>query len=244
MKMGDNLKVLLSVKVKSKDPKVPESISYLTLAEGEKGDAGQTGKEVVEELVKVYADEEKVDIINSGTPLTLSMKDNGYAAPPATPAKPGATPSIINRTIPTPAAPPVTGLPAGAGNMAFPSPGEGGAVGGGTLVGGGPSSRGSVGGLTTGGNPSTTFGVGSGLSSSFGSTPTAYSSLGSRTSFGGSTLVGGNVAPPSLPATQPGATPIPPVPSMTTLPRQPNSTPINGNEMSSGIMPPVPGATR
>jgi hypothetical protein len=49
--------------------------SYLTLAEGE--------SQGMVKLVRAYADQEKVDIINSGTLMTLSMKDNGFVSPTA-----------------------------------------------------------------------------------------------------------------------------------------------------------------
>jgi hypothetical protein len=232
METGDKLKVLLSVTLKTGDPKMPESTSYLTLAEGEKEGVGEEGKEVVEELVKVYADEEKIDLVNSGTPMTLSMKDNGYEAKPAPAAAPGGrggTPAILNRTIPTAVPqplPPVGGQPA---MGAAPVGGEN-LGGGGTMIGGGGMNRGSFGGS------STVIGGGSGLSTGFQTTQTAFSGLSSRTSFGGGeTMIGGGQQP--APAAQPTAIPLSPgLP-----PRQPNSTPIGGND-NNGIMPPVPTA--
>jgi hypothetical protein len=80
---GDKLEVLLVVKTQNPDPRAAEVSSYLTLGEG--------AKEGVVELVKVYAGQEKVDIINSGTPMTISMKDNGVigdAQPPVTVGRP------------------------------------------------------------------------------------------------------------------------------------------------------------
>jgi hypothetical protein len=83
MRTGDKLKVLLAVKTKDPKSKPPETSSYLTLEEG--------SKEGVVELVRAYADEGKVDIINSGTPMTLSLKENGVVG--ETPPAPAAAPA-------------------------------------------------------------------------------------------------------------------------------------------------------
>jgi hypothetical protein len=80
------LKVLLVVKTKSPDAKEHESVSYLSLGEGDKQGGGTTDKQGVIEVVKVDVNAGTVDIVNSGTPVTLSMKDNGlehFAAAPA-----------------------------------------------------------------------------------------------------------------------------------------------------------------
>lgn len=74
---GDKLSVLLVVKTPNPDLKSADLPSYLTLAEGAKDGAV--------ELVKVYPEEGKVDILNSGTPMTLSMKDDGVTNDPALP---------------------------------------------------------------------------------------------------------------------------------------------------------------
>ncbi len=84
-----HLKVLLAVKRKSTDSTAPENTSYLSLAEGEK-EAGIA-------LLRAYAGQEKIDLINQGVPMTLSMKANGFegrasAPPPHVPALP--TPSF------------------------------------------------------------------------------------------------------------------------------------------------------
>ncbi len=68
MRTGDTLKALLVVKTQNPDAKAAELSSYLTLAEGDK--AG------VVEMVRIHAGEEKVEIINSGTPMTLSTRVN------------------------------------------------------------------------------------------------------------------------------------------------------------------------
>jgi len=80
---GKSVKVLLAIPPKeNKDPTV-----YLTLAPGEKG--GESGRDV--ELVQIHLDKEEVDIINSGTPQTLSVKSNSYVpAPRASPPAGGA----------------------------------------------------------------------------------------------------------------------------------------------------------
>jgi len=84
---GSFVKVLLAIPPKeNKDPMV-----YLTLAPGEKG--GEAGRDV--ELVSIRLDKEEVDIINSGTPQTLSVKSNSFVstAAPAGP-HPGAAPAM------------------------------------------------------------------------------------------------------------------------------------------------------
>jgi hypothetical protein len=79
MRKGDQLKVLLVVKVKNPDKKTPPSNAYLTLAEGDKKSVSSTNDQVLVELVKAYAEMEKVDVVVAGTPMTLSLKDNGVA---------------------------------------------------------------------------------------------------------------------------------------------------------------------
>lgn len=68
MRTGDQWKALLTVKTLDSGPKAAKTSSYMTLAEGDR-------KGVVE-LVKIYAEQEKVDIVEEGTPVTLSLKDN------------------------------------------------------------------------------------------------------------------------------------------------------------------------
>jgi len=79
---GDKWKVLLAVTTDNPDPHGPKLSSYLTLAEGDKKEVGTGDKKGMVELVKLYSGEEKIDIINSGSPMTLSMKDNGFVIPP------------------------------------------------------------------------------------------------------------------------------------------------------------------
>lgn len=91
MRMGGTVKALLVVKTRNPDPRAAELSSYVSLAPGEKvGDV---------ELVRVDAGQEKADIINSGTPMTISTKDNGVKreAPPPAASRPATnTPAMRN----------------------------------------------------------------------------------------------------------------------------------------------------
>jgi hypothetical protein len=62
-----------------------EGPAYYNLAEGEKSN--------ILEVVKIRYHEGVVDIINSGTPMTLSLKDDSLAANDQTPAKTAASPA-------------------------------------------------------------------------------------------------------------------------------------------------------
>ena len=94
---------LLAVKAKTGNPTAPESTTFLTMAEGEKDD--------VIELIKMYPGEEKVDISDAvSTPMTLSMKENGFNA--AAPAAAAAGGRAGIRQIGTPAGQtPMPGVP-------------------------------------------------------------------------------------------------------------------------------------
>jgi hypothetical protein len=140
-------KVFLAVKTKGGDAKAAGSTLYLTLGEGDQGGGV--------EVVKVDASQEKADIVNAGAPMTLSMKENGFASQPvAAPAPRAGRPSV--QTMPN--VPPTAlasiaefvARPAEAGN-----PGNGGVlVGGAPGPGGGPSwnrGAGNSGSATTGG---------------------------------------------------------------------------------------------
>jgi hypothetical protein len=98
MQAGKQWKVLLAVKTDNPDPHGQKLNYYLTLAEGDKKGVGAGDKQGMVELVRLYADLEKVDIINSGTPVTLSMKDNGFES--AAPSPPVILP---RRAMPVPA---------------------------------------------------------------------------------------------------------------------------------------------
>jgi hypothetical protein len=65
-KVGNNMKVYLAIP--AKDPK--ENV-YLALMAGEKQ------RDV--EIVKIRAEKQEVDIVNTGTPMTLSISNNGFA---------------------------------------------------------------------------------------------------------------------------------------------------------------------
>jgi hypothetical protein len=77
--VGQRVKVLLAVP--SKDAKVPPI--YLTLGAGE-GDQNL-------EVVNIRPSKEEVDILNSGTPQTLTVASNSYVSspPPSAPGRPG-----------------------------------------------------------------------------------------------------------------------------------------------------------
>jgi hypothetical protein len=84
--IGGQVRALLAVMPadsKKNDPGAPErkeTTSYLVLSEGQSEGSLQ--------LVKIHPDQEAIDIIISGTSMTLTMKNNGFAktasnAPPA-----------------------------------------------------------------------------------------------------------------------------------------------------------------
>ncbi len=78
MRKGAPWKVLLSVTPASPDGHQHGLTFYLTMVEGDKeGDV---------ELVKAYPVEGKVDIINSGTPMTLSLEKEQRESPVPPPA--------------------------------------------------------------------------------------------------------------------------------------------------------------
>jgi hypothetical protein len=81
MRAGNQWKVMLSVNTENPDPHGQRVTSYLALAEGDKRTVGLDTKQAVVELVRIYADQEKIDIINLGTPMTLSMKEDGFESP-------------------------------------------------------------------------------------------------------------------------------------------------------------------
>jgi hypothetical protein len=59
--------------------KEKKEMQYFNLAEGEKQD--------ILEVVKIRADQGEVDIVNSGTPVTLTLRDDTLQPPAATPAQ-------------------------------------------------------------------------------------------------------------------------------------------------------------
>jgi hypothetical protein len=161
-KKHDSVVVLLAIL--SKDSKEPPV--YLSLAPGEKG------HDV--ELVKVRYDKEEVDVIDAGTPETLTVKSNSYAsaAPPAAhpgaaPAMPGGLPGLGHRPgFPARNALPMPGQPAAA---ATPRGGSAIIAGGGSgsaIISGGGGNAGSTyspysgGALVSGGSPYVPTGAG------------------------------------------------------------------------------------
>jgi len=87
LQMGNQWKVLLAVQTRNPDPKATPSSVFLALAEGDKEKAATEANQFVVEVVKIYPVEEKVDIINSGTAVTLSMKNNGFESAAPSPAQ-------------------------------------------------------------------------------------------------------------------------------------------------------------
>jgi hypothetical protein len=66
-KIGDRLKVYLAIPAKD-----PKDTAYLALQAGE--------KENDVEIVKIREEKGEVDILNTGTPMTLTLASNGFAA--------------------------------------------------------------------------------------------------------------------------------------------------------------------
>ncbi|HEY3860930.1 MAG TPA: hypothetical protein VGO59_03505 [Verrucomicrobiae bacterium] len=122
---GDSVKVLLAIPpTDNKD-----SIHYATLMPGDKQDGV--------ELVRINLKDEAVDIVNSGTPQTLTVKSNSYmasaAAPPAGKPPPGMPPGLRR---PPGIAPPGFHPPAAASAMPFGSGSSGPIIAGGNSSGG------------------------------------------------------------------------------------------------------------
>jgi hypothetical protein len=166
-KVGDRMKVFLAIPAKD-----PKDTAYLALQAGEKANDV--------EIVKIRADKQEVDILNTGTAMTLTIASNGFAVSGGAVAKAaGAPPPAMlgNRRMPMTGAPPPN-MPTAA---APPPPASTG--GSGIIVGGGYN----------------------GGSQSYGS-----SSYGSSASYGGGAIVSGGTpayvntaaAVPSGPASQ------------------------------------------
>jgi hypothetical protein len=163
---GNTMKVLMAVLPKDKK----DSVSYLTLKPGE--------KDHDVELVNIHLDKEEVDIINTGTAQTLSVKSNSYAsAAPATP-QPGGAPAMpglpgirhpmagFPAASPQPAATPATASAASSGGSAIVVAGGGGgesgsasgSSGNGAIVSGGNASVSGGNSFVSGGNASVSGG--------------------------------------------------------------------------------------
>jgi hypothetical protein len=148
---GSSMKVLLAI-----PPKDAKEFTYYTSLV-----PGQKDHDV--ELVRIHLEKEEVDIINSGTPQTLSVKSNSYlsaanAPPPAKGAPPGMPAGIGLRHQPPGLTPPNS--PSPYAPSAATAPREGGST---IIAGGGGSSAIVAGGA--GGTSGSTYG-GSGFSSS------------------------------------------------------------------------------
>jgi hypothetical protein len=183
IKIGDDVRVLFSIP--PKDAK--SQTSYFKLAPGEKdGDL---------ELVKIHPDQQNVDVLVSGTAMTLSMLSNTLASAGAKAASGAAAP-----------APGARPGPAGrAGLAAPPAPATASAtressaivVGGGSRDSstyGGTTVAGGGGGVTTiGGGNSSSFGGGAGVSVAGGNSSFGGGGVGA-TPFGGGTTVSGGLS--------------------------------------------------
>jgi hypothetical protein len=127
--VGDQMCALLAVTIKdSRKNDKSGTTSYLNLAEGE--------TEGPVQLLKISPDGESVDILNSGTPRTLTMKDDGFArvaSASAAPTPPG--PTTTRQPPPGRVAPPGPQGPQGAPGA--PPANPAGYSYGGTMVGGG-----------------------------------------------------------------------------------------------------------
>jgi hypothetical protein len=167
IKKHDIMEVLLAVSGKDTKEK-QESIVYLTLTPGE--------KQHDVELVKVRYDKEEVDIVNSGTLQTLSVKSNSYAStaapPPAAhgagaPPMPGGLPGFGHRSgLPMRNMPPIPGRPSAAATPSGSSAIIAGGGGGSAIVSGG------AGGAANASSPFGSFGsLGSGGVSVSGGSP-------------------------------------------------------------------------
>jgi hypothetical protein len=164
-KVGDRLKVYLAIP--AKDPK--ETTAYLALQVGE--------KENDVEIVKVREEKGEVDILNTGTPMTLTLASNGVASTSGSaggggPSR-GGPPGIGHRMMPGMSRP---NMPAASSASAQPYTGGsaiviGGSDNGGSSssFGGGSSAYGNSGGVSVSGGAS----YGGGVATTGGNNPSA-----------------------------------------------------------------------
>jgi len=173
LKIGDDIRVLFSIP--PKDAK--GQTTYFKLAPGEKDD--------VLELVRIHPDQQEVDVLVSGTAMTLSMLSNSLASAGGKAAG-GATASGPAASRGGPPAPAAAAAPPGGSSAIIAGGGGNSSPYGSVTVGGGGG-----GGFTTiGGGNSTSFGGGG---TSFGGGGTSIG--GGGTSFGGGgTSFGGGVS--------------------------------------------------
>jgi hypothetical protein len=208
MKNAGLVKVLLTVAGKAPAGQAgDDGPKYLALSQGE--------KEGPVELVKVDVGAESIDIINSGTSMTLTMKKNGLAE---TPPPPAANPAL-RRVIPGAQPLPQAGIQDNAS---------------GTLVGGVPVQAPRPFSLAP--NPPAQQPA---------YTPQAnFAGYNPRPGHGGQVLTGGGPAIQPV-VTQPTATTIPLRGLMSNLgdarSMAPNSTPPPTQAIPPSEMPPVPG---
>jgi hypothetical protein len=165
-KVGDRLKVYLAIPAKD-----PKDTVYLSLQQGEKG------SDV--EIVKVNEDKGAVDILNGGTPETLTLASNGVASTGGGGAPAGGgQPSpggIRNRMMP--------GMPRANMQAAAPPSSAPTTMGGSAIVIGGNSDGSSSGSAYGGGSSSYSGGVTvSGATSSFGGGGGVAAAPGNNTS--------------------------------------------------------------
>jgi hypothetical protein len=98
-KVGKKTRALFSSAPKKKD----ETWTYFNLAEGE--------KEGVLEVVKIDEADGKVEVLNTGTPATLTLKEDTIAA----------SPGAVGKQVSGGSGPPAPGMP----RRSFPTPGAG-----------------------------------------------------------------------------------------------------------------------
>jgi hypothetical protein len=93
LKVGNQQRVFFATVPKNPAKEPP---TYFELGEGE--------SEGILEVRKIYADKEQVDIVNSGTPMTLSVKDDSFVPKVATPKSTAPTmagvPELPRRSLP------------------------------------------------------------------------------------------------------------------------------------------------
>ncbi|HEY3913781.1 MAG TPA: hypothetical protein VGN61_04770 [Verrucomicrobiae bacterium] len=161
-KVGDRIKVYLTVPAKD-----PKDTVYLSLQQGEKGNDV--------EIVKVNEDKGAVDIVNGGTPETLTLASNGVASTGGGGGGPPSPGGIRNRMMPgmpraNMQAAAASSAPTTMGGSAIVIGGNSDASSSGSAYGGGSSSY--SGGVTVSGGTSS-FGGGGGVGAAPGNNTSA-----------------------------------------------------------------------
>ncbi|MGP8201212.1 MAG: hypothetical protein ACLQU4_17110 [Limisphaerales bacterium] len=190
IRIGDDVRVLFSI-----PPKDSKGLtSYFKLAPGERDD--------VLELVRIHSNQQEVDVLVNGTPVTLSLLSNSLAAADSKGATGGpaqqAPPAVLRGgpRVPAPPDPPggSSAIIAGKGRDSSPygnvTVGGGGGGGGVTTIGGGNSTSfgGGSGGVAVSGGGSSFGGGGGGVS------PTSSYGGGTTVAGGGVNSVGSQIA--------------------------------------------------